>query len=72
MQLLKNYKYRYGTFDKYPWFMPKHNESVLPNMVWYFATYSYTVSIEDGIGSNNTWGGWKISKIPIGYLLRKD
>ena len=72
MQLLRNYKYEYSTFDMYPWFMPKHNKSVLPNMIWYFATYTNTVCIEADININSILDNWNISKIPLGCSLRKD
>lgn len=72
MRLLKNYKYGCSPFDNYPWIMPKHNKSVLPNMIWYFATYKNTVNIKVDININFIWDNWNISKIPLGYSLCKD
>lgn len=72
MKLLRNYKCEYGTSDRYPWYIPNYNKPNIPNMIWYFATYSYSVQIEDDINTDSIWDGWKISKVSIGYSLSKD
>ena len=72
MQLLRNYKYEYGTVDNTPWYMSKLSNYTTHYTLWYFSTYSWRVQIEREIDPAMTWDSWKITEVPIRYSITKN
>ena len=72
MQLLRNYKYEYGSDDTYLWFMPEPSTHIGFCIQWYFSTYSWRVQIEREIDPDITWDSWKITEVLIGYSITNN